>query len=614
MPRSFKLLVGSLTVVGLLVVLSASAAQAAVGGVVPDVPTGTPSPHAPAAPAAPVGANVDWHGGPVMHSNRTHVIFWNPSNKSLSFDSGYQNLISGFLTNVAGDSHKPTNVFALTGQYTDSTGHAIYDSTHAGDLLDTDAAPANDCTLPPAPPTSTGPTLPDGTTLWPVCLKDSDLRSELATFIAGHGLPTGLGDIYFLVTPDGFGTCQGAGPNNCSVAGGGTIPTPVTGSFCGYHSAFAFGSSVVIYANEPYNAVPNHCRSGNPRPNANAADPTISTVSHEQIESITDPLLNAWFDTPAGNEVADLCAGNFGPALGGSGGSVYDQVIGFGHYFLQEEWSNEDSGGTTNAALGCRAQDEGPSVQFSVTAPVASGRPARFTGTASDPDGSIVTYSWSFGDGASGSGASVLHTYRGTGRRTVTLTVTDSAGLRSSLSKQVVVNDVPRAAFAVKTKHPAARAPITFSGASSRDPDGSIRTYRWDFGDHHSARGVSPQHTYRKPGTYTVKLTVVDSAGVSALVVHRVRVSYPKIIKVAGLRNRRGNFLLVTVSGPGTLTINGSRFRIRNAGTPTFKITISAFQLNKLQSTGRVRLRIAIEFQPVVGKTTKHTYTITLRR
>ena len=107
-----------------------------------------------------------------MHANHTHVIFWNPSKSGLrpelSWDAGYQDAITGFLTNVAADSHKATNVYGLTPQYTDGplaapTGRAFYDSSFAGALQDTDAAPANGCTLPAAPPVSTGPTMPDGT-------------------------------------------------------------------------------------------------------------------------------------------------------------------------------------------------------------------------------------------------------------------------------------------------------------------------------------------------------------------------------------------------------------------------------------------------------------------
>jgi hypothetical protein len=84
------------------------------------------------------------------------------------------------------------------------------------------------------------------------------------------------------------------------------------------------------------------CGSGQ-SPNNDDADSTINVLSHEHNEAITDPLGNAWYDR-RGAENGDKCAWNFGTALGGAPEHLYNQVIGTGTYYLQQEWSNRSSG------------------------------------------------------------------------------------------------------------------------------------------------------------------------------------------------------------------------------------------------------------------------------
>lgn len=62
---------------------------------------------------------------------------------------------------------------------------------------------------------------------------------------------------------------------------------------------------------------------------------------------------------------------------------------------------------------------------------------------STDPDGSIASYMWSFGDGTTGSGADVEHVYQTPGLYTATLTVTDDRGARAMLSGGAIVVDSP---------------------------------------------------------------------------------------------------------------------------------------------------------------------------
>jgi PKD repeat protein len=57
---------------------------------------------------------------------------------------------------------------------------------------------------------------------------------------------------------------------------------------------------------------------------------------------------------------------------------------------------------------------------------------------------------------------------------------------------------------------------VGFSAAGSSDPDGSIVSYQWSFGDGTSASGATASKTYETPGTYTATLKVTDNAGLTS--------------------------------------------------------------------------------------------------
>jgi PKD repeat protein len=65
----------------------------------------------------------------------------------------------------------------------------------------------------------------------------------------------------------------------------------------------------------------------------------------------------------------------------------------------------------------------------------------------------------------------------------------------------------------------------TFDGSGSSDPDGTIASYAWNFGDGGTGTGASPSHTYAAAGTYSVGLTVTDAAGATASTTRSVTVT-----------------------------------------------------------------------------------------
>ncbi len=88
-----------------------------------------------------------------------------------------------------------------------------------------------------------------------------------------------------------------------------------------------------------------------------------------------------------------------------------------------------------------------------IASPTASGTyregtEVSFLSTGStDPDGTIVSYNWTFGDGNTGTGVNTTHTYTTNGSMTVTLTVTDDDGATNSTT--VTINVLPAGAVVV---------------------------------------------------------------------------------------------------------------------------------------------------------------------
>lgn len=76
-----------------------------------------------------------------------------------------------------------------------------------------------------------------------------------------------------------------------------------------------------------------------------------------------------------------------------------------------------------------------------------------------------------------------------------------------------VNNQAPTAAATASVEGGPAPLTVNFSAAGSFDPDGSIASYAWSFGDRQGAFGAAASHTYTKPGTYTATLVVTDNKG-----------------------------------------------------------------------------------------------------
>lgn len=152
---------------------------------------------------------------------------------------------------------------------------------------------------------------------------------------------------------------------------------------------------------------------------------------------------------------------------------------------------------------------------------------------SSDPDGSVASYAWDFGDGTTATGVKTEHSYEKPGNYQVRLTVIDNDGLSSTTLQTVSAigapNVAPIAKFSTITKNLTA----TFNASASSDPDGTIASYEWDFGDGNRASGKEVTRNYNAAGVYQVTLSVQDDRGLVSTQTQAVTVSAPVVATLA---------------------------------------------------------------------------------
>ena len=146
------------------------------------------------------------------------------------------------------------------------------------------------------------------------------------------------------------------------------------------------------------------------------------------------------------------------------------------------------------------------------------------------PDDSIILYEWSFGDGGTGTGETVSHTYTQPGAYTAELTARDTRGNVDSASCTIQVsaaplaNNPPTASFTASPTSGQTPLTVSFNASGSSDSDGLITSYAWSFGDGGTAAGVTASHTYSNAGTYTAQLTVADDDGATNSISQTIQV------------------------------------------------------------------------------------------
>ena len=190
--------------------------------------------------------------------------------------------------------------------------------------------------------------------------------------------------------------------------------------------------------------------------------------------------------------------------------------------------TDDESGeGTTSQDVTVAiATNVAPTAAFTVS---CNNLACTFTDTSTD-DGTIASWAWNFGDGATSTQEDPSHTYTAGGEVTVTLTVTDDEGEPGLTSQTftVAANVAPVAAIT-----PSCDGLVCeFDAFSSSDTDGSIVSYAWTFGDGDTASGVAPANNYLFPGDYVVTLTVTDDDGATDVATSTLTVDLPAVANI----------------------------------------------------------------------------------
>ncbi|HEY3568926.1 MAG TPA: hypothetical protein VGP73_13415 [Thermoanaerobaculia bacterium] len=227
--------------------------------------------------------NLSYHGGPTITSAKVVFIFYGPSFAPGGADNGYATTLQAFR-----------NQFGTNGEYNTITQYTNGSGTHiqlanlgsgTADMFDTTTPPTN--------------------------VTDSAVKSEVNKYLSTHTYNSST--IYEVVIPRSSYSSSGTSTS----CGGPSL------AYCAYHGHYSGSSGDVKYAIEPYPSCSGCAVSG-----WSAVQNEEHFVCHETREAVTDPDLNAWYDS-SGNEADDKCAWSPTPFLSGG-------------YGYQYEWSNID--------------------------------------------------------------------------------------------------------------------------------------------------------------------------------------------------------------------------------------------------------------------------------
>ena len=203
--------------------------------------------------------------------------------------------------------------------------------------------------------------------------------------------------------------------------------------------------------------------------------------------------------------------------------------------------------------------------------------------------GSVASWLWTFGDGASSTLRNPVHVYTSPGSYGVTLAVSGPGGSNSLLRSNLISvgEPPPVAAFGATPTEGFPNLAVAFGDLSS----GNITSRQWDFGDGTGSLLSNPTHLYTQVGIYTVSLLVAGPGGASTLQrVDWIHVNEPPPNANFSAVPRSGVApLLVTFQDLSTLNVTGWEWDFGDGARSTLQNPVHVY---RTPGAFTVRLRV----------------------
>jgi PKD repeat protein len=229
-------------------------------------------------------------------------------------------------------------------------------------------------------------------------------------------------------------------------------------------------------------------------------------------------------------------------------------------------------GATDSATVSITVSDinDQPAASFTYEpTPVRINKTVFFNSTSTDVDGTIVNWTWNFGDSTMGYGERVTHIYTQIESVSVTLTVRDDDGAEASTTIVISVQPIILTVDAGGPYTCNLGQSILFNGSAA----GGLPpySYSWDFGDGNTSSEQNPHHTYHTAGLFTVTLEVTDSEDVVAsgttsatvnpdTIAPSISVVKPKANMFYLFNNELFTLTRTVVIGPITVTVHAEDY------------------------------------------------------